>query len=183
MPFTFEKGPIEGIFIIKPKLFGDDRGFFMESYVKKDFQSAGIRMDIRQINHSKSSKGVLRGLHFQRHPYEQAKLVRCIRGEILDVAVDIRPGSNSFGKHFSVNLSEENRIMLYVPRGFAHGFLSLTDPVEVEYAVDNQYAPSHEGGIIWNDPYLAIEWPIRNPVLSEKDKKWPNLREIKDFLT
>jgi dTDP-4-dehydrorhamnose 3,5-epimerase len=178
MPFSFERGPINGIVVIKPKLFGDERGFFMEVYAEREFRNAGIDMNIVQINHSRSSKGVLRGLHFQRHPYEQAKLVRCIRGEIMDVAVDIRKGSPTFGKHFSLNLSESNRLMLFIPRGFAHGFLALSEEVEVEYAVDNHYAPEYEGGIIWNDPDLGIKWPTNNPILSEKDKKWPRLREL-----
>jgi dTDP-4-dehydrorhamnose 3,5-epimerase len=180
MPFAFEKTTLNGLFIVKPRLFGDERGFFMETFTKKDFEEARIKMDIIQINHSRSSKGVLRGLHFQRNPHEQAKLVRCLRGEILDVAVDIRAGSKTYGKYYSINLSESNRYMLYVPRGFAHGFLALSDLVEVEYAVDNSYAPSHEGGIIWNDPELGIRWPIDNPLLSEKDKKWPTLRELKN---
>ncbi len=182
MPFTFEKTTLDGLFLIKPRVFGDDRGFFMESFSTKDFESAGIRMELVQINHSSSVKGVLRGLHFQYHPYQQAKLVRCIGGEILDVAVDIRPDSASFGRHFSVNLSDLNRFMLYVPRGFAHGFVVLSDIAEVEYAVDNVYAPDHEGGIVWNDRDLAIRWPIEKPILSEKDEKWPALRDIKDSL-
>jgi len=168
--------------LVKPKVFGDDRGFFLESFSRRDFESAGIEMEIVQINHSSSVKGVLRGLHFQYRPFQQAKLVRCIRGEILDVAVGIRPGSASFGKHFPVNLSESNRFMLYIPRGFAHGFVVLSDTAEVEYAVDNVYSPDHEGGIIWNDPDLAIRWPVEKTILSEKDRKWPLLRDIRDSL-
>jgi len=182
MPFEFERTPLSGLIVIKPKVFRDERGFFLEAFVKKDFESLGIKIDVLQINHSKSAKGVLRGLHFQRRPYEQAKLVRCIKGEIMDVAVDIRPNSPTFGKYYSINLSEVNKLMLFIPRGFAHGFLSLTDDVEVEYAVDNYYSPNHEGGIIWNDPDIAINWPIKNPILSEKDKKWPPLKQIKDLL-
>lgn len=178
MPFTFEETALNGLFVVKPKLFGDERGFFMETFARRDFEQAGVKMDVVQINHSRSSKGVLRGLHFQRHPYEQAKLVRCLRGEIFDVAVDIRAGSETYGKHYSINLSESNRYMLYVPRGFAHGFLALSNIVEVEYAVDNSYAPSYEGGIIWNDPELGINWPVSNPLLSEKDSKWPSLRQL-----
>lgn len=182
MPFTFEKTTLDGLLLIKPKVFGDDRGFFLESFSRREFESAGIKMDIVQINHSSSVKGVLRGLHFQYHPYQQAKLVRCIRGVVLDVAVEVRPSSASFGRHYSVNLSESNRFMLYVPRGFAHGFVVLSDIAEVEYAVDNSYAPDHEGGVIWNDPELAIRWPVEKATLSEKDKKWPALRDIKDSL-
>ena len=182
LPFVFEKTSLDGLFLIKPKVFGDDRGFFMETFAQRDFQAAGIEANLVQINHSKSVRGVLRGLHFQRTPYQQAKLVRCIGGEIRDVAVDARPNSRSFGKHFSADLTESNRFMLYVPRGFAHGFIVLSDVAEVEYAVDNIYAPDHEGGIIWNDPDLAIAWPIENPILSEKDKRWPRLRDIKEPL-
>lgn len=182
MPFTFGKTALDGALLVKPKVFGDDRGFFMEAFARKDFESEGVKMDIFQINHSRSSRGVLRGLHFQRHPYEQAKLVRCIKGEILDVAVDIRPGSRTFGMHLTANLSESNRSMLYVPREFAHGFAALSDISEVEYAVDNVYAPDHEAGIIWNDPDLEIRWPVEKPSLSEKDQKWPRLAEIRDSL-
>ena len=182
MPFTFEKTTLDGLFVIKPKVFGDDRGFFMETFEKNDFESEGVKMELVQINHSRSVVGVLRGLHFQNPPHVQAKLVRCLRGEILDVAVDIRPSSASFAKHFSVNLSDLNKSVLYVPRGFAHGFVVLSDIAEIEYAVDNPYAPDHEGGIIWNDPELAIRWPIERPILSEKDKKLPALRDIKESL-
>lgn len=179
MSFTFEKTDVDGTVLIKPRVFGDERGFFMEAFSSEDFQSAGLEMEIVQINHSRSVKGVLRGLHFQHPPFEQAKLVRCIRGEILDVAADIRPDSTTYGKHFSISLSDSNRCLLYVPRGFAHGFLVLSDVAEVEYAVDNLYAPDHEGGVIWNDPDLAIRWPVSNPILSERDKKWPILRDIR----
>jgi dTDP-4-dehydrorhamnose 3,5-epimerase len=182
LPFVFEKTSLEGLFLVKPRVFGDDRGFFMETFAQRDFADAGIDARLVQINHSKSVRGVLRGLHFQRNPYEQAKLVRCIRGEIRDVAVDTRPDSKTFGKHVATDLSEVNRNMLYVPRGFAHGFIVLSDIAEVEYAVDNVYAPDHEGGIIWNDPDLGIAWPIENPILSDKDKKWPRLRDIRGSL-
>ena len=182
MPFRFEKTTLDGLFLIKPKVFSDDRGFFMESFSRKDFESAGIKMELVQINNNRSVIGVLRGLHFQYPPYEQAKLVRCIRGEILGVAVDARPSSASFARNFSVSLSDSNRFMLYVPRGFAHGFFVLSDIAEVEYAVDNLYAPDHEGGIIWDDTDLAIRWPIEKPILSEKDKKWPAWRDIKESL-
>ena len=154
----------------------------METFEKNDFESEGAKMELVQINHSRSVVGVLRGLHFQKPPHVQAKLVRCLRGEILDVAVDIRPTSASFARHFSVNLSDLNKSMLYVPRGFAHGFVVLSDIAEIEYAVDNPYAPDHEGGIVWNDPELAIRWPIERPILSEKDKKLPALRDIKESL-
>jgi len=182
MPFQFEKTNLDGLILVKPKVFADDRGFFLESFSRKDFESAGIKMEIIQTNHSWSVIGVLRGLHFQYPPFEQAKLVRCIGGEILDVAVDIRPISTSFGLHYSVELSESNKFMLYVPRGFAHGFLVLSDSAEVEYAVDNLYSPGHEGGLVWNDPGLAIRWPTKEPILSDKDKKWPGFEDVSDSL-
>lgn len=182
MPFKFERTPIEGLLLAHPVAFDDERGFFMEVFSRNEFVSAGTDFEIIQINHSLSMRSVLRGLHFQRPPHQQAKLVRCIRGEVLDVAVDIRPGSKTFGKHFKVELSESKRSVLFVPRGFAHGFLVLSDVAEVEYAVDSAYAPEQEGGIIWNDPDISIEWPVRNPVLSDKDRKWPMLREIKSSL-
>jgi len=177
MPFEFEKLEIPDVILIKPKVFGDERGFFMETYKKPDFERAGIRGEFIQDNHSRSCYGVLRGLHFQREPYAQAKIVRCIRGVIYDVAVDLRKDSPTFGKWVSVILSEFNKWQLYVPRGFAHGFLVLSDVAEVVYKVDNVYAPDYEGGIIWNDPDVGIKWPIEEPILSEKDKKWPTLRE------
>ncbi|MDG6921215.1 MAG: dTDP-4-dehydrorhamnose 3,5-epimerase [Nitrososphaerota archaeon] len=182
MSFTFETTSLTGLILVKPKVSEDNRGFFMETFTRTEFSHAGVNIEIFQINHSRSARGVLRGLHFQGHPYEQAKLVRCVRGEVFDVAADIRPDSRSFGGYYSINLSESNRLMLYIPSGFAHGFLALSDPAEVEYAVDNPYAPDHEGGIVWNDPDLMIRWPIRNPVLSERDRKWPRLREIKDSM-
>jgi dTDP-4-dehydrorhamnose 3,5-epimerase len=179
MPFTFAKTSIDGLLLVTPRVFGDGRGFFMETYAKPAFEAAGIRGELVQQNHSRSSRDVLRGLHFQREPYAQAKLVRCTRGEIFDVAVDLRKGSSTFGRWESAALSESNRNMLYVPRGFAHGFLAMSDVVEVEYSVDNAYAPDHEGGVIWNDPQLAIKWPTERPNLSDKDRAWPALSQLK----
>ncbi len=179
MPFEFKRMEIPEVILVKPKVFSDERGFFMETYKRSDFEKAGIKGEFVQDNHSKSRYGVLRGLHFQREPYAQAKIVRCIRGVIYDVAVDIRPNSPTFGKYVAAILSEHNRWMLYIPRGFAHGFVVLSDVAEVVYKVDNPYAPQSEGGIIWNDPDIGIEWPIENPILSEKDKKWPKLSEVK----
>jgi len=179
MSFTFAKTSIDGLYLITPTAFEDSRGMFMETYAKSAFEAEGIRGDLVQENHSRSVRGVLRGLHFQKEPCAQAKLVRCTRGEVLDVAVDIRKGSPAFAKWESFWLSESNRSVLYIPRGFAHGFLTISDIAEVQYSVDNAYAPDHEGGIIWNDPQLAIEWPIEHPILSEKDKSWPRLSELK----
>jgi len=178
MPFEFERLEIPDVILIKPKVFEDHRGFFMETYKKDDFEKIGIKNEFVQENHSKSIFGVLRGLHFQKEPYSQAKLVRCIRGVIFDVAVDIRRDSPTFGKYVSVILSEHTKEILYIPRGFAHGFEVLSETAEVVYLVDNLYAPQSEGGIIWNDESLNIKWPIRNPILSEKDKKWPTLKEL-----
>ena len=178
MPFEFVRLEIPDVILIKPKVFEDERGYFMETYKKSDFEKAGIKGDFVQDNHSRSRYGVLRGLHFQKEPYAQAKIVRCVKGVIYDVAVDLRRNSPTFGKYVSVILSEYNKYMLYIPRGFAHGFLVLSDVAEVVYKVDNEYAPEYEGGVIWNDPDLNIPWPIDNPILSEKDKKWPTLKEL-----
>lgn len=178
MPFKFEELEVPGVILVTPKVFGDGRGFFMETYKKEEFEKAGIRGEFVQDNHSKSTKGVLRGLHFQKEPYSQAKLVRCLKGELLDVAVDLRDGSPTYGKHVSVVLSEKNRQIIYVPRGFAHGFLVLSKEAEFVYKADNRYSPESEGGVMWNDPDLNIKWPIKNPVLSEKDKKWPGFKEL-----
>ena len=178
MPFEFVKTKIPDVILIKPKVFGDERGFFMETYKKEDFERAGIRGEFIQDNHSRSRYGVLRGLHFQKEPYAQAKIVRCIRGIIFDVAVDLRKDSPTFGKWVGVILSEFNKHQLYVPRGFAHGFCVLSEVAEVVYKVDNKYAPDYEGGVMWNDEDIGIEWPIDEPILSEKDKKWPTLKEL-----
>ncbi|WP_456395606.1 dTDP-4-dehydrorhamnose 3,5-epimerase [Thermococcus sp.] len=178
MPFEFKRLEIPDVILIKPKVFEDERGFFMETYKKSDFEKAGIKGEFVQDNHSRSKYGVLRGLHFQREPYAQAKIVRCIRGVIYDVAVDLRKNSPTFGKYVGVILSEYNKHQLYIPRGFAHGFLVLSDVAEVIYKVDNVYAPDYEGGLIWNDPDVGIKWPVDEPVVSGKDMKWPTLREL-----
>lgn len=178
MPFEFVKMEIPDVILIKPKVFKDERGFFMETYKKSDFEKAGIKGEFVQDNHSKSKYGVLRGLHFQKEPYAQAKIVRCIRGVIYDVAVDLRKNSPTFGKWVGVILSEHNKYQLYIPRGFAHGFLVLSDEAEVVYKVDNIYAPDYEGGIIWNDPDVNIQWPADNPIVSPKDQRWPTLKEL-----
>ncbi|CUU08655.1 dTDP-4-dehydrorhamnose 3,5-epimerase [Candidatus Thermokryptus mobilis] len=183
MPFKFTRvSQIPELVVIEPIVFEDKRGFFMETYSYREFERFGITEKFVQDNHSKSIKGVLRGLHFQVEPFAQSKLVRCIKGEIFDVAVDIRPGSKTFKKWFGVILSEENKRILYIPKGFAHGFVVLSEIAEVEYKVDNFYSPEHDRGIIWNDPDIGIEWPIDNPILSEKDAKLPTLKEfLKDL--
>lgn len=179
MPFEFKETKIKDVKIIEPEVFEDERGFFLETYVKEDFEEAGISTDFVQDNHSKSEYGVLRGLHFQKGEYSQAKLVRCAKGVIFDVAVDLRPESETFGEHIWFILSEHNRRQIYIPRDFAHGFLSLSETAEVVYKVDNDYAPNQEGGIIWDDPQLNIPWPIEKPKLSDQDMNWPKLKEWK----
>ena len=179
MKYESSKLEIDGLILITPKVIYDERGFFLESYTKNEFEKLGIKDEFVQDNHSLSMKNTLRGLHFQREPYAQSKLVRCITGSILDVAVDIRKDSNTFGKHVKVVLSSEDKKMLYIPRGFAHGFLVLSDVAEVLYKVDNFYSKEYESGIIWNDNELGIDWPITNPILSEKDKGLPSFRELK----
>jgi dTDP-4-dehydrorhamnose 3,5-epimerase (EC 5.1.3.13) len=178
LPFSFEGLEVPGVVLIRPKVFGDERGFFAETYKREEFEEAGIRGEFVQDNHSKSEYGVLRGLHFQRDPYSQAKVVRCIRGVIYDVAVDLRKGSDTFGRYIGVILSEYNMHQIYIPRGFAHGFLALSGVVEVFYKQDNVYAPEYEGGLIWNDPGVNISWPIDDPVLAQKDQRWPALKMI-----
>ena len=179
MPFEFIETEIPEVILVKPKVFTDTRGFFMETYKKSDFKKVGIDTDFVQDNHSKSVKGVLRGLHYQLEPRAQGKLVRCIRGKIFDVAVDIRKGSPTFGKWVGVELSEENKLMLWIPKGFAHGFLTLSDEAEIVYKVSgSEYSPEHDRCIRWNDPDINIKWPLNGePILSEKDRLAPTLRE------
>ena len=177
--FNFIKTEIDGVIIIEPKVFGDHRGYFMETYQEKAFKEAGISSDFVQDNHSKSRKGVLRGLHFQ-NSYPQAKLVRVIKGEVFDVAVDLRKDSQTYGKWVGVILSEENKRQFYVPRGFAHGFMVLSEEAEFVYKCDDFYHPEDEGGVMWNDPDIGIEWPKIDAeiLLSEKDKKHPAFKEL-----
>ena len=181
MPFEFIKTEMPDVILVKPKVFNDKRGFFMETYKKSDFESAGIDTDFVQDNHSKSIKGVLRGLHFQKEPFAQGKLVRCVKGKIFDVAVDIRKGSPTFGKWVGYELSDENRLMLWIPKGFAHGFLTLSDEAEVIYKVSGgEYAPEYDAGIRWNDPDINIRWPldkVEQVLLSEKDRNLPFLKD------
>jgi dTDP-4-dehydrorhamnose 3,5-epimerase len=179
MPFEFKDAEPEDVKIVKPQVFGDERGFFMEAYVKEKFKEGGIDTEFIQDNHSKSEHGVLRGLHYQKGEHAQGKLVRCTQGVIIDVIVDLRKDSETFGEHLKVILSEHNKKMLWVPRGFAHGFYTLSETAEVHYKVDNDYAPNQEAGIAWDDPELDINWPIEDPKLSEKDEEWPTLKEAK----
>lgn len=168
------KTKLDGVVIIEPAVFGDKRGFFMESWSKRAFAEAGLDYDFVQDNHSASTvKGTLRGIHFQRGDKAQAKLVRCTKGAVLDVAVDLRPESSTYKQWVSVELSEDNKRQLLIPRGFGHGFLTLTDEVEFMYKADNFYAPEADGGIRWNDPELAVDWGIEEPILSDKDSKSP----------
>ena len=176
------KTKLEGVVIIEPDVFGDNRGFFMESWNKKKMAEAGLDYDFVQDNHSKSTvKGTLRGIHFQKGDKAQAKLVRCVKGAVLDVAVDLRKNSPTFKQWVGVELSEENKKQLLIPRGFGHGFVTLTDDVEFLYKADNYYAPEADAGIRWNDPELGVEWGIENPILSEKDKKNPFLKDAEIF--
>ena len=168
-----------GLYVIEPKVFQDERGFFMESYNRAVFQAYGLNIDFQQDNHARSERrGVLRGLHFQIPPFSQTKLVRATRGSVHDVVADLRVGSPTYGKHFSVVLSAENFKMLLVPQGFAHGYQCLEDGTEIQYKVDSLYAPSHDRGLAWNDPDLGIVWPVANPVLSEKDSALPGLKDF-----
>lgn len=180
----FHKTEIEGVYIIEPRVFADQRGYFFESFRQSEFDAnVGGHTEFIQDNESKSSYGVLRGLHYQKGEYSQAKLVRVIKGRVLDVAVDIRKSSPTFGKYVMVELSEENKKQFFIPRGFAHGFLVLSDEAIFTYKVDNQYAPQSEAGIRFDDPEIGIEWPIdHNDILtSEKDNKAPWLKDAEVF--
>ena len=196
--FTFTQTEIPGVVVIEPQVFGDDRGYFMETYQKDQFAEAGIDKEFVQDNQSRSTRGVLRGLHFQKN-HTQGKLVRVTKGEVFDVAVDCRPHSATFGKWVGVTLSEENKKMFYIPEGFAHGFLVLSDEAEFCYKVTDFYQPGDEGGLAWNDPEIGIEWPRLKgdyqgsadsagytvdgvPLnLSDKDKKWLGLKDTFKF--
>lgn len=169
---------LKGVFVLEPQVFGDARGWFMESWSQRKMHDAGIDVQFVQDNQSFSAqKGTLRGLHYQLNPMCQAKLLRCTRGKIFDVAVDIRKGSPQYGKWVGVELSAENKKQLFIPRGFAHGFITLTDDVEVQYKADNYYAPKCDGNIRWDDPDIGVEWPLKPVILSEKDSKAPLLKE------
>lgn len=176
---------IEGLYVIEPTVFGDERGYFMETYNQKDMAEAGLNMVFVQDNQSMSTKGVLRGLHFQKQ-FPQGKLVRAIKGEVFDVAVDLREGSETYGKWHGELLSEKNKKQYYIPEGFAHGFYVLSDIAEFCYKCTDFYHPGDEGGIKWDDPEIGIDWPIYEAfpvILSEKDKNWPGLKELKSEKT
>ncbi len=169
---------LKGVFLIEPQVFGDSRGWFMETWSKAKFEAAGLNFDFVQDNQSFSAqKGTLRGLHYQLDPMAQTKLVRCTRGSLLDVAVDIRKNSPQYAQWVGVILSAENKKQLLIPRGFAHGFLTLTDDVEIQYKADQFYAPQYEGNIRWDDPQIGIDWPFEPAILAEKDKNAPTLVE------
>ncbi|MDY0361102.1 MAG: dTDP-4-dehydrorhamnose 3,5-epimerase [Desulforegulaceae bacterium] len=184
MPFEILDTEIKEVKLIKPKVFEDNRGYFLETYKNSDFAKAGINDLFVQDNQSKSLKGVLRGLHFQTNPKEQGKLVRCIKGKIFDVAVDIRKDSKTFSKWVAFELSEENRFMLYIPKGFAHGFLTLSQDAEITYKISgSEYCPENDAGIIWNDKTINVKWPfeeykISKPELSQKDLVLPDINHV-----
>jgi dTDP-4-dehydrorhamnose 3,5-epimerase len=172
--------PLEGVLVVEIKFMQDHRGFFIENYHRRQFAAIGIHDEFKQDNHSRSRAGVLRGLHYQDMSAPMSKLVRCTRGRILDVAVDLRIGSPTFAGWFGVELTEENMKQLYVPVGFGHGFLTLSDVAEVQYKCSNFYAPESEGAVAWNDPEIGIEWPIPNPVLSRRDSLAGSLRQYRE---
>ncbi|MBQ0142926.1 MAG: dTDP-4-dehydrorhamnose 3,5-epimerase [Prevotellaceae bacterium] len=171
---------IEGVKIIEPRVFNDARGYFFESFSQREFDEKVGKVNFVQDNESKSCVGVVRGLHFQKPPYSQAKLVRVVKGRVLDVAVDLRKGSATFGKHVAVELSEENKLQFFIPQGFAHGFAVLSDEAIFQYKCDNFYHPECEGAIAWDDPDLGIDWklPVEERVLSEKDRHHPRLKDV-----
>ena len=179
----YKETEIKGVYVIEPRVFSDARGYFMEAWKQEEFNEHVGRVDFVQDNESKSSYGVLRGLHYQKGDAAQAKLVRVIKGKVVDVAVDIRRNSPTFGKHVMVELSEDNKRQFFIPRGFAHGFLVLSDEAIFTYKVDNPYAPQADAGVRWNDPELGIEWPIdpKDVITSEKDLKQPLLKDAVVF--
>ena len=172
---------LKGVYVVEPQVFGDARGWFMESWSQRKLEEAGLKVDFVQDNQSFSAqKGILRGLHYQQNPMSQAKIVRCTRGSIFDVAVDIRQGSPQYAQWVGVELSAENKKQLFIPRGFAHGFITLTDDVEVQYKADNYYAPECDGNVRWDDPEIGVEWPLRPSILSDKDEKAPTLAQRRE---
>ncbi len=182
MPFSFQWLEIPDLVLITPRVFPDERGFFLESYKRSDFAANGIEVFFLQDNHSRSSRGVLRGLHFQRPPKAQAKLVRVVRGAVWDVAVDLRRGSPTYLRWLGVELNEENNAMLFVPEGFAHGFVALSDETLLLYKCSAEYDSALDAGVRWNDPTIAVRWPIERPRVSAKDEALPLLAEIEGVL-
>jgi len=180
MPFNFKSFDLAGPVLVTPRRFNDDRGYFFELYKHSDFVQAGIKEHLVQDNFSRSTRNVLRGLHYQMAPKAQGKLVMCIRGSIFDVAVDIRKDSPQYGKWVGAELNDETRSMLYIPAGFAHGFQVLSDAAEVMYKCTDEYSPASERGIIWNDPEINVTWPLANPLLSGKDQIYPRLRDAEN---
>jgi dTDP-4-dehydrorhamnose 3,5-epimerase len=180
MPFRFKRlEALPEVIVIEPQTFSDERGWFAETYKKSDFESQGVSVEFVQDNHSRStSRGVLRGLHFQKEPVAQGKLVRCILGQVFDVAVDIRKGSPTYAKWVSSILSADDHKTIWVPRGFAHGVLTMTDIAEILYKTTSEYSPSNDRCVRWNDPTIGIEWPISQPTLSKKDAGAPLLRDV-----
>ncbi|HAR62510.1 MAG: dTDP-4-dehydrorhamnose 3,5-epimerase [Candidatus Margulisiibacteriota bacterium] len=181
MPFQFSKLSIPDLVLLEPKVFHDSRGYFVETYKESEFLAQGINYSFVQDNRSKSIKGVLRGLHYQLAPKSQGKLVSVIKGRVWDVAVDIRKSSPMFGKWIGIELSEENNRIFFIPPGFAHGFVALTDEVHLQYKCTNEYSGALDRGIIWNDPDLAIDWPVSAPIVSQKDSLLPRLKDAECF--
>ena len=177
MPCRFVSTPIDGLLVVEPRAFPDDRGFFMETYKESEFAANGIPQRFVQDNHSRSSRGVLRGLHFQRGEHAQGKLVRVILGAVWDVAVDLRPGSATYGRWFGIELTDENHKMFFIPPGFAHGFVTVSDVAEFQYKCTAEYHKESEGGIRWNDPDIAVEWPLADVLVSAKDAVLPFFKE------
>ncbi len=180
MAFRFTPTAIPAVIVIAPQVFSDERGFFMETYKRSEFTAHGITDTFIQCNQSKSVCGTLRGLHYQKDPKAQGKLVRVLFGEIYDVAVDLRWGVPTYGKWIAIALSSQNKNLLYVPAGFAHGFSVVSDEAEVSYMTSEEYDPSLESGVLWNDLYLNIAWPIAQPLLSDRDRAWPRLKDADD---
>lgn len=185
MPFTFESGGLGGLVVVHPRLFPDERGFFLESYKASAFEEAGITPTFRQDNHSASTRGVLRGLHYQLPPFEQGKLVRVLEGTVWDVAVDLRPGSPTFRQWWGIELSAENHTMFYIPPGFAHGFVTLSERAQFFYKCTNEYHPESERGIRWDDPVLSVDWPLERAggeaVVSDRDAALPPFADAELF--
>jgi dTDP-4-dehydrorhamnose 3,5-epimerase len=181
MPFTFTNLEISGLVLVEPRVFPDARGFFLESYKESEFRQGGIAHYFVQDNHSQSKKNVLRGLHFQRRPRAQGKLVRVIQGSVWDVMVDLRKDSPTYKRWLGMEISEENNRMLFIPPGFAHGFVTLSEVAHLLYKCTEEYDPVLDAGVRWNDPDIGVKWPVRDPIVSDKDKSLPFLRELESI--